>query len=33
MFKRQMRAYLVKDEGSLEKLAKQKFEEDLLKKQ
>ena len=33
LFKRQMRAYLIKDEGTLEKLAKQKFEEDLLKKQ
>ena len=33
MFKRQMRAYLVKDEGTLEKLAKLKFEEDVLKKQ
>ena len=28
-----MRAYLVKDEGALEALAKQKFDEDLLMKQ
>ena len=32
VYSRKMRAYLVKDEGALEKLAAQKFEEDLLKK-
>lgn len=31
-FKRQMRAYLIKDEGTLEMLASQKFEEDLQNK-
>ena len=28
-----MRAYLVKDEGTFERLAKQKFDEDLVRKQ
>ena len=33
LFKKQMRAYLVKDEGTLESLARKKFDEDLLTKQ
>ena len=30
IYSRKMRAYLVKDEGTLERMAAQKFEEDLL---
>jgi hypothetical protein len=33
LFKKQMRAYSVKDEGTLESLARKKFDEDLLTKQ
>ena len=32
MFMRKMRAYLIKDEGTLERLAKEKFDEDLQNK-
>ena len=33
LFHRKMRAYLVKDEATLERLAKEKFDEDLLRNQ